>query len=215
MSSNQGRYIKVQHGDCIFSLSAKFGFDPETIINHPNNDSIRNLRKDPTQLVPGDEVYIPELSHKSVSGATEKRHRFKRKGLTTRLKLRFLDFDEPLADMPFTFSGGHHLLSGTTDENGNIDIEISATVKKAIITIGEAPDEFEFDILIGGMHPDDTVTGQQQRLSNLGLYSGNIDGVKGAMMDESIVEFKTQKGLEVNEALDAASLKTLGEEAGS
>ena len=46
-------------------------------------------RKTPNQLMPGDEVFIPELRIKRVSKGTDGKYKFKRKGVPAKLKIQF------------------------------------------------------------------------------------------------------------------------------
>jgi Putative peptidoglycan binding domain len=85
----------VKDGDCIDSIAAEHGFFPDTIWNHPDNSDLKQLRKDPNILLAGDKVMIPELQIKEVWKADRARHRFKRKGVPARLRLRFMKPKEP------------------------------------------------------------------------------------------------------------------------
>src|SRR5262245_59620858 len=85
----------VKEGDCIDSIAADHGFFPDTIWNDPGNSDLKQQRKDPNVLLPGDKVVIPEKQVKEVYKADRNRHRFKRKGVPAKLRLRFLKPKEP------------------------------------------------------------------------------------------------------------------------
>jgi len=213
MNPNQSFYITVKPGDCLYSLAAQHGFTADTLKAHANNQALMEQRPDPTQLLPGDQVFIPEKKCTPVVAETGMRHRFRRNGTRTTVKARFLDFDKPLAKQRYILNADGQLSDGITDDNGGIDITLAATVKTATVIIGAAPNEREYTLQLGGLDPADTVTGQQQRLSNLGFYDGNIDGTKGAMTNEAIRAFKINQELTVNDQLDPETLTLLSQEA--
>jgi hypothetical protein len=49
----------------------------------------------------------------------------------------------------------------------------------------------------------------QQKLKDIGLYRGPVDGVSGAGTHESLKQFQTQRGLEVTGELDARTKEAL------
>jgi hypothetical protein len=80
----------VKDGDCIENIAKRYGFFADTLWNHPDNRALHDLRKDPNILLPGDVVNIPQLRQKDYPGGTEQRHRFRRKGVPARLRVKFL-----------------------------------------------------------------------------------------------------------------------------
>ena len=213
MSSIENHYVTVKQGDCLYSLAAQHGFTADTLKTHANNQTLMEQRPDPTQLVPGDKVFIPEKIIGQVEAEVGMRHRFRRNGTRTTVKARFLDFDKPLANQRFVLNANGQLSDGTTDDDGGIDITLPATVKTVTVSIGAPTHEFEFTLHLGGLDPIDTVTGQQQRLSNLGFYGGNIDGTKGDLTNEAIRAFKIHQKRAVNDQLDPDTLALLSKEA--
>jgi hypothetical protein len=84
----------VEQGDCISSVAYERGFFWETLWNHLDNGDLKQQRKDPNLLMEGDAVHIPDLNLKTVSGATEKKHTFKLKGVPAKLRLQVFDGEE-------------------------------------------------------------------------------------------------------------------------
>ena len=80
----------VEQGDCISSIADEHGFFWETLWNLPENSELKQQRKEPTILREGDVVHVPDLRPKDESCATEQLHKFKRKGVPAKLKLRML-----------------------------------------------------------------------------------------------------------------------------
>lgn len=87
-------YIIAQ-GDCIDSVAMRHGFFPDTLWNHGANAGLKELRKDPNVLFPGDKLFIPDIQIREVDKANEQRHRFRRKGVPAKLHLRFLKPKDP------------------------------------------------------------------------------------------------------------------------
>lgn len=85
---------KVKQGDCASSIAQKSGLFWETVWNHSKNAKLRNKRSDPNVLCPGDLIFIPDKEEKLESCATEQRHRFQRKGVPAKLRLRILQDKE-------------------------------------------------------------------------------------------------------------------------
>ena len=53
--------VTVNRGDSIPSLAHDNGHFWETLWNHGDNAALKALRKTPNILMPGDEVFVPEI----------------------------------------------------------------------------------------------------------------------------------------------------------
>lgn len=93
-TKGQGDYT-VASGDCIGSIAFERGFAPKTIWEHADNAELKRARTSMHMLLPGDLVSIPALTVKQESGATEKRHVFKRPDVPAKLNLRLIDWKSP------------------------------------------------------------------------------------------------------------------------
>jgi len=82
---------KVKQGDCISSIATRHGLFWEKVWNHPKNSRLKEQRKDPNVLYPGDVVFVPDKEKKEESGATEQKHRFRKKGTPAKLRLRIME----------------------------------------------------------------------------------------------------------------------------
>ena len=61
----------VKQGDCISNIAYQHGHFPDTIWNDSKNSDLRQKRKDPNVLLPGDVVYIRDIEAKEESCASE------------------------------------------------------------------------------------------------------------------------------------------------
>ncbi|HKJ19460.1 MAG TPA: peptidoglycan-binding domain-containing protein [Woeseiaceae bacterium] len=81
------RVHKVVSGDCIHSIADAHGHFWETVWSHPDNSDLRRKRETPSVLEPGDEVAVPEIRVETEPAATEKKHRFRRRGVPVSLRI--------------------------------------------------------------------------------------------------------------------------------
>ena len=173
----QGDYV-VKEGDCISSIAVNKGHFWETIWNDGGNAELKEERKDPNVLLPGDLVAVPEKEKKQEPGASEQRHRFCRKGEPTELYLRVLEDGKPRGNQPYiiTVEGEEH--SGSTDPEGMLHVPIHGRAKTAHLCVGEQPNQVEYNIKLGNLNPIEDVSGVQARLHNMGFgceVTGTMD----------------------------------------
>jgi len=194
-----GNY-KVKQGDCMESIAYSHGFFWETLWNLPENEELREKRKDPNVLLPGDKVFIPKLRIKEESCSTEERHRFRLKGVPAKVVIRFEIDGEPRADEPYFLVIDGIRSNGRTDEEGRIEFYIPPDAKKGRITFPET--EREYDLVLGGLDPISELSGVQGRLMDLGFFPGPVDNQMSPELTEAIRTFQEQNDLEASGKLD-------------
>ena len=86
---------KVRQGDCIDSISYKYGFLPSTVWDFAANSDIKQLRKDGNILQPGDVIIVPDLEERLESCGDQQKHSFKRHGVPAVLRMVFSRLVEP------------------------------------------------------------------------------------------------------------------------
>ena len=197
----------VKQGDCISSIAEKYGLFWEQVWDHPDNSQLKEKRKDPNVLNPGDKVFVPDKEEKEASGATEQRHKFRKKGVPAKLHLQVLRDDEPRANESYTLTVDGNLYSGTTDADGRLEQTVPPGAKNAKLLVGESQDEYVLNL--GHIAPVDKVPGIQARLNNLGFYSGKLDGVLGPETTAALKRFQTKYGLPASGDLDEATKNKL------
>src|SRR5438105_358348 len=92
----------VQSGDCISSIANEHGFFPDTVWNDSANAALREKRKNPNVLAPGDTVVIPDKREKTEARDSGQEYRFRKRGVPAKFRLRLLAEGKPIANAPFT-----------------------------------------------------------------------------------------------------------------
>jgi N-acetylmuramoyl-L-alanine amidase len=193
----------VAQGEHLSHIAADHGFsDFMTLWDHPENRELKNRRRNPHVLMPGDELFIPERELKEETKPTEQRHRFKiaRKPLMLRLVIK--DFDnQPLADTKVQLQVEGTVRELKTDGQGLIETPIPPTAEQAVIVFQDpsVPFDMQVPVRIGYLDPVEEVSGQKARLRNLGYY---VDAPEGQpdepRLSHAVQEFQCDFGLPVD-----------------
>ncbi len=166
-----GNYV-VRQGECIESIALAHGYLPDTLWNHPDNAQLKRERKDPSMLLPGDRVQVPDPRPKQEQGADGRKHRFRRKGLPSKLRVQVLCEGEPRKNEPYTLNIDGKLSRGTTDGDGVVEVPVPPNAQRGTLIVGQdEKDQQTFELRLSGLDPIESVTGAQQRLSNLGFLA--------------------------------------------
>lgn len=231
----------VKQGDCISSIAFEHGFFPDSIWNDPENSELKEKREDPNILFPGDVVQIRDKKARDESCATEKKHRFKRKGVPAKFRIRVMlepeeddeteqgtsseqelqtndqqaRHDQPRKNVPYTLEIDSLRLSGATDEQGYIEHDIPPDAKsgKLILEPG-TPAETQFPLQLGRLDPISEIRGVKQRLNNLGFDCGDETDELTSNLEMAVRSFQEYCGLERNGQVDATTRNRLKEEHG-
>jgi N-acetylmuramoyl-L-alanine amidase len=197
----------VQQGDCISSIAAEYGFLPESLWNDPANAQLKSRRKDMNVLLPGDVVNVPDKRLRSESRATGAKHRFRRKGVPSHLRVRLVIDDEALAHETYELHVGSQVLKGTTDGAGWLDEPIPPGATDAMLFVGAKRQAIPLQL--GTVDPESEVSGAQARLRNLGYYDGDATGELNESTAAALTLFQQRQGLRETGKLDAATQQKL------
>ncbi len=186
-----GDYV-VRDGECISSIAKKHGFFWETLWNDPANAQLKESRRNPNVLLPGDRLTVLEKRRKDESLAPEQRHRFRRKGEPSKIRFQLLrgpstllfdsddrqqeSEDQPWANVPFTVVIDDEQFEGVSDSAGYIECRIPGNAKKGELIINPGqPDERVIQLILGALSPVSELAGVVERLENLGFQCGEDD----------------------------------------
>lgn len=191
----------VKQGDCLASIAKKFGFpDWRVIYNHPQNASFKKKRPNPNIIHPGDALFIPDASEKTEDCATAQKHSFV---LTRqRVMLRLVMKDQQgtaLADKKYILVVDGTRFDGQTEASGLIEHEIPADASEGTLELRPQDDDkhyFKWKLRLGALDPIEELSGVQARLTNLGFFSGQVDGLMGPKTRTAIEAFQKAHGLQ-------------------
>lgn len=198
-----GDYYTVDQGDHLSKIAKDNGFTDYMIIwDHPNNADLKKQRQNPNVLLPGDQVFIPDMEQKQESGSTDKRHTFTVDKKTLKLRLVLEDmYEKPIAGAQCALLIDGQVFQLTTDGNGKLEQEIPLDAKEGVLTIRGDQTPFANQVLpikIGHLDPVDEVSGQVARLNNLGYSAGPVDGSDEDAFESAVEEFQCDHGLKVD-----------------
>lgn len=191
---------EVQEGDCIYSIAFEYGFFADTIWNHPNNGVLKKQRKDPSVLMPGDKVFVPDTRLKEAPRPTGQLHKFRCKNTPKKLRVQFLRLNKPIPNLKYKLDIDGKERDGKTDSSGWLVESISPNAQNATVTLESGK---KYELQLGCSDPVEEVTGIQGRLRVLGYYEGDVDGTMDEKTKESLKVFQKSNNLDVTGEADA------------
>jgi N-acetylmuramoyl-L-alanine amidase len=196
------QYI-VKQGDYLPKIAEDHGFyDYQTIWDHAKNKALKDKRKNPNVLNPGDELFIPDKTLKEVSRPTGQTHRFQVKPGTLKLRLVLEDlYGKPIANASceLRVDGAVHQVVSGGDGKIEKDIPVNAQSAELVVKDGDTPlQNVTLQVAIGHLDPVEEVSGQKSRLNNLGYFLGSVGGDDAAKFKSAVEEFQCDNGLTVD-----------------
>lgn len=197
----------IRQGDYFDKLAFTLGFDAGEVWEHPKNEALRGLRKDPNVLAPGDIVFVPAAKKPGLPLRKGQTNKYVAKVPKVEVTLAFVDEDGPLKDEPCEVLGGAKGTEPKTDGEGKLTLRVAVTVREAEVRFPSR--HLSFHVNVGDMDPHDEASGVKKRLQNLGFY------VEGAWADDeaalagAIASFQGANGIEATGALDDATRDAL------
>jgi hypothetical protein len=216
-----GTMHPIRQGESAESVAHEAGHLCETVWNDPANAELKQARESPHVLLPGDSLFVPDIEPKTVQCATGRKYTFKRKGVPSKLRVRFLTDGKPRAGKPYSFVIDGAQRQGTTDGDGWLEETLSPDAVRAVVQFAAAPpvdadpaapdlpEAYTYVLNLRHLDPATEVTGAQARLRNLGYPCGDVDGVLGPRTKEALSAFQTDNGLDVTGEVDEATKNRL------
>jgi hypothetical protein len=190
----------VKQGDCIESIADAFGLLWQRIWNDPANAGIRELRQIPNVLLPGDIVYIPELTLREESCTTDRRHFFVLNRPYCKLVIVLKDFGKPRADEPYILTVEGCTVTGKTGSDGKLETKIPPGAHNGRLVVGAEGKREQYVLKLGHIDPISEEGGIEKRLTNLGY--------------ESLTDFQKRRRLPLTGQPDETTVNQLRDEYG-
>lgn len=204
---------RVAQGECIATIAAQHGWLPQSLWEQPENDALRELRKDPHCLLPGDEVQVPTRRPRDEAVPTGGVGKFQLAVVPLRLRVRLVSGEQARASEPYRLEyDDGQVLEGSTDGDGWVEQVLPVAVRTATLSLKDGAETYE--LAVGGLDPANTPTGAQARLCNLGFYFGPVDGELGPMTQAALRRFQQALGLDATGEVDEATADALRGEHG-
>jgi hypothetical protein len=206
----------VKQGECIMSIAEDHGFLWETIWTHANNSRLKELRGDPNILFPGDIVFVPDRAPRIEPKPTDQHHKFVKKNPPAQVRLRLLDVKrQARPNLEYTATVDANICNGQTDGDGYLTLTVPPNARQLTLRVIEGASTEEYTLPLGFIDPVDELTGNQQRLINLGYACGSELGTPGDLTRAAIRAFQQEKELEITSEFDDATRQALEEMHGS
>jgi hypothetical protein len=207
----------VTQGESTMRIAELYGMTSTRILDEAGNKNLFD-RRDPNVLYPGDLVYIPERRIRVEEGATEQRHRFRRKSEKVWLRLILQDANGgPRRGLNYTLwlEGATHPYEGLTDDDGLLERKIPVGTTRAFLQLRDLsiPDGQieDLELFIQYLDPTDEISGARARLNNMGLLLGDVDNSPPGMFEAVIRAFQDENGLATSGVLDENTRNKLQE----
>jgi len=194
----------IQQGDHVSKIAADKGFtDFKTIWDHPNNQSLKQLRTTPNVLAPGDKLFIPEKEVRTEVRSTDAKHEFVLSDKPLKLRVVIHDMeDKPVSGKPcdLKVTGSPDVTPLNTDGSGMVERDIEKNAEDGTLKLKDAglPIDLDLTLKIGHLDPVDKVTGQKGRLNNLGYDAGEVNEEENLQFKSAVEEFQCDQKLLVD-----------------
>ena len=185
----------IEQGETCAHVAARFGVPEKTVWDDPSNKELKDSRKNPNALYPGDILNVPEKAEKEESGPTEQRHRFRRLGVPLTLRLELRDGSgEPITDCDCELELGDQTENLKTDGQGRIEATLPLSAEQGELRLQGAV----IALNVGHLDPVEEMSGWRERLNNLGYNPGSSDEEDCEQRRYALEEFQCDHKLTVD-----------------
>lgn len=202
----------VEAGECAISIADASGHFWKTVWEHPANAALKQARGSPHVLLAGDRLHVPEIRRKESSGATEARHRFRRKGIPISFEIQVQENGRALAGWDFCLVIEGRVTSGKVPDDGVIKAPMKPQDQTGELRVQSGARKRVYPLSFGHLDPVNTPAGAHARLRNLG-YIGSADDAE--LFQIALKRFQKDNQIDATGELDDATASKLVEVHGS
>ena len=204
-SEQRSRVHIVRQGECLSKIAHQYQTGWKRVWNDPKNQALRQKRKSPNILFPGDQLVVPGVDVHEMTVPTDASYRLRiEANAKVKVKLRLLDEKrELMKDALCQIFADEVLVLEKKVNDGMLECELPITAKQVILQATVGRRCVERVLQVSALDPADQISGVQARLSNLGWYNGEIDGQESELLAAAIQDFRDETGLRPGDQLDA------------
>lgn len=206
----------VRQGDYLTKLAHQLGFDADEVWKDAKNSELKDLRKSPDILAPGDVLFIPTEPPPSLALTSGTTNDYNATIPRVTVTLVFLDGTEPLKGEPCSIEGldaNDPDVPTSTNDEGKLVLQIPVTIREIAVRFPDRTLGYRF--CVGDLNPAIEPSGIRQRLCNLGylLTHDVAEGGSTAEEDEvlkmAVSYFQSANGLAATGEIDDATRKAI------
>ena len=197
-------WYTVKQGESLVGIAARFRLtDWQTIYNHPENESFRQLRPNPHVIFPSDRIYIPDPELRIEDRGTDARHQFQKHVPKVVLRIVLQDgLARRFTNCAYRLEVEGKKVEGRTDGRGRIEQPVPPTAKSGTLTLWTNEKQtgacYKWPLEIAHLDPINEVSGIQARLNNLSYSCGKVDGIAGPRTRSAVREFQEDSEIRID-----------------
>jgi hypothetical protein len=200
----------IKEGEHLSAVAARYGFMSFVPIwNADENAHLREVREDPHQLLPGDQLVIPEKHPVEYMRKVDDLHPFVVYVDKLKLRVKVLDlYGKPRTGVSCQLTAGGTPRDLVTDGDGVLECSIPRSCTRAELVI----DEVGYSLGVGELDPVCEPSGWMMRLENLGYLTPESGGDRAdSEVAQAITDFQHDNDLAVSGEMDQPTMDRLVE----